>query len=74
MNLDEVILDRSPAQIERFISESRIAIIRYGYSIVRTAWLHQTFERMDKDKPHENANTRQAAPGSAEEGYAETAR
>jgi hypothetical protein len=59
--VSDPIIDRSPAQIERLISESRIAIIPYGFSIVRTEWLHQTLERLDKANSHEHKNATQTA-------------
>lgn len=60
------IIDRSPEQVEKLISESRIAINPYGYTVVRTAFLQHLL-----DVAHEETNTvvrDRSAPATHEPG------
>lgn len=46
------IIDRSETQKQKWIDEIRIELCAFGYSVVRTEWLH---EKLDQDTANEKA-------------------
>ncbi len=49
------VIDRSPEQVRKWIEKTRIELLGYGFSVVRSEWLHQVLDKMDKEHGYEKA-------------------
>jgi hypothetical protein len=65
------VINRSPEQLRKRISDARFELAAYGYSVVRTEFLQSL---MDREKEHEKADHSQTdcgKDGSPQTGQAE---